>query len=416
MTKSEHEVRPEGIVREGSGFFGMGIAPKVLEILDRIKFREPTPIQSKVIPMALAGKDVIGIAQTGTGKTHAFAVPMVQRLASSDGIGLVLAPTRELAMQIDGAMRIMAHPFGMHTACLIGGASMQPQLDALRRRPRIIIGTPGRFIDHMERRNIMMAKASILVVDEADRMFDMGFAPQVERILSKVPRERQTMLFSATMPPEIVRMINTYMKLPVHVEVAPSGTTAANITQALYIVRREHKLRLLAKILDQYHGSVLLFMRTKYSAMKITRSIRDMGHKVEEIHSDKSMAQRREALEGFKSGRYRILVATDIASRGIDVTRIELVINYDLPDDIGSYVHRIGRTGRAGCKGYAITFAMPDQRADVRNIEQLIRMQLPVVKHPDMQAEEFYQPPPVFHGARRSMGSRRPFRPRLPRR
>ncbi len=399
---------------EGVSFFGLGIAPRILEILERIKFKTPTPIQRKAIPLAIDGKDVIGIAQTGTGKTHAFAIPMIQRLAQEPGGAIVLAPTRELAIQIDEAVRILAHAFKMKTACLIGGAPMRPQEEALRRHAQIIIATPGRFIDHMERRNIMLAKVNMLVIDEADRMLDMGFAPQVERILKSLSRERQTMLFSATMPPAIMRMINTHMKLPTHVEIAPSGTTAEHITQELYIVKRDAKNSLLAKVLTQYRGTVLLFVRTKHSARRITRVIREMGHRAAEIHSDKSLGQRREALEGFKSGRYRILVATDIASRGIDVTRIELVINYDLPEDVENYVHRIGRTGRAGYKGHAISFATPDQRGDVKNIEQLIRMQLPVAKHPEIPAEEFDQPRHVvsFYSSR----GRRPtgFRHRRP--
>ena len=372
-------------------FFGLGIVPRILDILERIKFKVPTPIQYKAIPLAIEGKDVIGIAQTGTGKTHAFAIPMIQHLAQKEGIAIVLAPTRELAIQIEEAVRVLTHAFGMKTACLIGGAPMRPQQESLRRRPQVIIGTPGRFIDHMESRNILMARVNMLVIDEADRMLDMGFAPQVEKILKQLSRERQTMLFSATMPAEIMRMIRTYMKLPVHLEIAPSGTIAEGVAQELYIVRREAKLSLLGKILAQYHGSVLMFIRTKHSARKITKAIRDMGHRVSEIHSDKSLGQRREALEGFKSGRYRILVATDIASRGIDVTKIELVINYDLPEDVENYVHRIGRTGRAGCEGRAISFATPDQKDDVRSIERLIRMQLPVVKHPEIPTEEFEQ-------------------------
>ena len=303
-------------------FFGLGIVPRILDILERIKFKVPTPIQYKAIPLAIEGKDVIGIAQTGTGKTHAFAIPMIQHLAQKEGIAIVLAPTRELAIQIEEAVRVLTHAFGMKTACLIGGAPMRPQQESLRRRPQVIIGTPGRFIDHMESRNILMARVNMLVIDEADRMLDMGFAPQVEKILKQLSRERQTMLFSATMPAEIMRMIRTYMKLPVHLEIAPSGTIAEGVAQELYIVRREAKLSLLGKILAQYHGSVLMFIRTKHSARKITKAIRDMGHRVSEIHSDKSLGQRREALEGFKSGRYRILVATDIASRGIDLTKI----------------------------------------------------------------------------------------------
>ena len=411
MKQNNHEQK--AVPDAGTGFFGLGIAPRILETLERIKFKTPTPIQYKAIPLAIEGKDVIGIAQTGTGKTHAFAIPMIQRLAQKDALAIVLAPTRELALQIDEAVRVLAQPFGMRTACLIGGAPMRPQEDALRRRPHIIIATPGRFIDHMESRNILMVRVNMLVIDEADRMLDMGFAPQVEKILMLLPRQRQTMLFSATMPAEIMKMVNTYMQLPVHVEMAPSGTTAEGVTQELYIVKREAKISLLSKILSQYQGSVLLFIRTKHSAHKIVRSIREMGHRVAEIHSDKSLPQRREALEGFKSGRYRVLVATDIASRGIDVTKIEVVINYDLPEDVENYVHRIGRTARAGCKGRAISFATPDQKGDVKNIEQLIRKQLPIVKHPEIPAEEFeaFARPAPTRGARRGFGSQG-YRPR----
>lgn len=274
---------------------------------------------------------------------------------------------------------------------------MRPQREALQRHPQIIIATPGRLIDHIENHNISLGKVSVLVIDEADRMLDMGFAPQVDQILKNMPRERQTMIFSATMPAEIVRMVNKYMKLPVHVEVAPSGTTAEGITQELYIVKHEAKAILLEKILAQHHGSVLLFARTKHGAHKIVKVIRDKGHRAAEIHSNKSMGQRREALEGFKSGRYRILVATDIAARGIDVSRIETVINYDLPDDVENYVHRIGRTGRAGSKGHAISFATPDQSRDVKNIERLINKQLPIVNHPEVPGEKFHsQGRPAF--------------------
>jgi ATP-dependent RNA helicase RhlE len=374
-------------------FYGLGIAPKILDILAQIKFKVPTSIQFKAIPLALEGKDVIGIAQTGTGKTHAFAIPIIQHLAQKEGAALVLAPTRELAVQIDEAIGGLARPFGMKTACIIGGVSMRPQEDVLSRRPHIIVATPGRLIDHMGKRKNMLAKVSMLVIDEADRMLDMGFAPQIERILKNMTRQRQTMLFSATIPVEIMRMVNMYMKLPVHVEIAPSGTTAEGITQELYIVKREAKMSLLGKVLSGQHGSVLLFTRTKHSARKIAKAIRGMGHRATEIHSDKSMAQRREALEGFKTGRYRILVATDIASRGIDVKQIEIVINYDLPQDVENYVHRIGRTGRAGNKGRAISFATPDQTRDVENIEKLIRKQLPITKHQEIPAEDFDRHP-----------------------
>ncbi len=375
----------------GQGFYGLGIAPKILEILGRIKFKTPTPIQLKAIPLAMEGKDVVGIAQSGTGKTHSFVIPMIQRLAQKNGIGLILAPTRELAVQIDEAFQPIAQPFGMKTACLIGGASMEEQIRALRRNPRIIIATPGRLNDHINRRNVMMHHVTMLVLDEADRMLDMGFAPQIDKILRHVPKERQTMLFSATMPRQIMDIAARYMKLPVSVEIAPPGTTADFVTQELFIVKKEMKLKLLSRIIQQYNGSIILFSRTKHNAKRITHAIRDMGQKAVEIHSDRSLSQRRQALEGFKAGRYKVLVATDIAARGIDVVNIELVINYDLPDDIDNYVHRIGRTGRAGRKGHAISFATPDQRRDVKDIEKLIRATLPISKHPDFAQEQFEQ-------------------------
>ncbi|MFA5311367.1 MAG: DEAD/DEAH box helicase [Candidatus Omnitrophota bacterium] len=375
-----------------TSFFGLGIAPKILEILEKIKFREPTPIQFKAIPLAIEGKDVIGIAQTGTGKTHAFAIPMVQRLVQRSGVGLVLAPTRELAIQIDEAVKGIAGAFGMKTACLIGGAPMLAQTQALHKDPRIVIATPGRLIDHMSQWNFLPNSVSMLVLDEADRMLDMGFEPQITKILKFLPKDRQTMLFSATIPKEIMAIAAKYMKLPVSVEIAPSGTTAENVTQELFIIKREAKLKLLGKVLAQYHGSVLLFSRTKHNARKIMIAIRNMGYTAAEMHSNRSLSQRREALDGFKSGRYRVLVATDIAARGIDVTGIELVINYDLPEDAENYVHRIGRTARAGSRGHAISFATPDQRSDVKDIERIIKSTLPLSKHSEITLEGFSEP------------------------
>lgn len=390
-------------------FYGLGIAPQLLEVLDRMKFTNPTPIQQKAIPIALEGQDVIGIAQTGTGKTLAFGIPMIQRLAQKKGRGLILVPTRELAYQVHQSLHKIDPKIKF--AVLIGGASMHNQIQELRQHPRIIIATPGRLIDHMEQRYVFMDDVSILVLDEADRMLDLGFAPQIQQILRKVPRERQTMLFSATMPEQIMKMASSNMKLPIHVEIAKSGTVAEKITQELFIVKKESKKQLLAKILAQYHGTILLFSRTKIGAYKITRAIREMGHKVAEIHADRSLAQRREALEGFKSGRYRVLVATDIAARGIDVKGIELVLNYDLPDDTENYVHRIGRTGRIGDKGHAISFATPEQGKDVKDIERLMRMALPISEHPEMPLENFIEHKPVkvasFGGRSFSRGRRR---------
>ncbi|MFH1189149.1 MAG: DEAD/DEAH box helicase [Candidatus Omnitrophota bacterium] len=378
----------------GGSFYGLGIAPKILEVLAKLSFTIPTPIQHKAIPQAIEGKDMIGVAQTGTGKTLAFAIPVIQRLAQGRGRCLVLAPTRELAIQIDETFRKIAPIFGIKTAVLIGGAPMGLQIQALRKTPRVIIATPGRLVDHMERNTIMMADVNILVLDEADRMLDMGFLPSIERIIKAIPRERQTLLFSATIPADIMKIATQHMKLPISVEVAPSGTTVESVTQELFIVKKESKRRLLEKVLAQYSGSVLLFTRTRIGAKKTMRLIRDMGHKAAEIHSDRTLGQRKEALEGFKNGRYRILVATDIAARGIDVAGIELVINFDLPEEAENYVHRIGRTARAGLKGRAISFATPDQGPDVKNIERLIKAAIPVSEHPELPKEMFVQGAP----------------------
>ncbi len=372
-------------------FDNLGIAPKILEVLDRMQFKVPTPIQHKAIPVAIEGEDLIGIAQTGTGKTLAFAIPIIQRLVRTKGRCLVLAPTRELAIQVNDIFREIAPRFGIKTVVVIGGAPIRPQITAFKKNPRVIIATPGRLVDHMSQRTVCLADINVLVLDEADRMLDMGFLPQIRRILKVIPKDRQTMLFSATIPKEVVGIAAAYMKLPINIEVAPSGTAAEHIIQKLFIVKRDTKKQLLAKLLGQYHGPVLLFSRTKIGARKITRYIRGLGYTVAEIHSDRSLVQRRKALEGFKVGKYRILVATDVAARGIDVVGIELVLNYDLPDDVEHYVHRIGRTGRAGHEGCAISFATPEQGKEVRNIENLIRTALPIAEHPDLPKEKFIQ-------------------------
>jgi len=388
-------------------FDGLGIAPKVLGLLDRLKFKVPTPIQHKVIPIAMEGKDIIGVAQTGTGKTLAFAIPIIQQLPQKKKRCLILVPTRELAVQVNEAFQELAPLFGLHTVVIIGGASMRDQLRKLRRNPHIIIATPGRLADHLNQRTLRLSDVGVLVLDEADRMLDMGFKPQIENIIKHIPKDRQTMLFSATIPGDVIRIATTHMKLPVHIEVAPSGTAAEKIVQEIFIVKRNDKRKLLSKILKQYHGSVLLFARTKRDACHITRFLKGINCNAAEIHSDRSLAQRREALEGFKSGRYRVLVATDIASRGIDVVGIELVINYDLPDDTENYVHRIGRTARAGHEGRAISFATPQQGSDVRNIEKLIKTALPISEHPDLPKERFVQQVARSHKTSFYSGSKR---------
>lgn len=388
-------------------FDGLGIAPKILETLDRLKFKIPTPIQHKAIPVLTAGSDIIGIAQTGTGKTLAFSIPIIQRLAQKAGRALVLVPTRELAIQVAETFHKIGHPYGIKTAVLIGGASMFEQVRSLKARPRVLVATPGRLIDHIGQKNVRLGDVNVLVLDEADRMFDMGFAPQIEKIIRFVPKDRQTMLFSATIPMEVVKIAASHMKLPVRVEVAPSGTAAERVTHELFIVRKETKRKLLGKLLERYKGTVLIFSRTKIGAYKIARELKSLGHSAAEIHSDRSLPQRREALEGFKSGKYRVLVATDIAARGIDVVGIELVLNYDLPEDAENYVHRIGRTGRAGHEGHAISFATPDQKNLVCNIENLIKTALPVSEHPEIPREKFSKPITVFSSYRFKRGRRR---------
>ena len=394
-------------------FDGLGIAPQILEVLDRLKFTHPTPIQHKAIPIAIDGTDIIGVAQTGTGKTLAFAIPVVQRLSCNKGQCLVIVPTRELALQVNETFQKIAPLFGIRTVVIIGGVPMQDQLRILRKNPRVIIATPGRLVDHMKQKTLRLNEVEILILDEADRMLDMGFKPDIEYIIKFVPQNRQTMLFSATIPGEVVSIGTTHMKLPVHVEIAPSGTAAERIIQEIFIVKKESKKQLLAKLLDQYHGSVLLFSRTRRGASKIKRLIKEMGHNAAEIHSDRTLKQRKEALEGFKRGKYRILVATDIAARGIDVVGIETVINYDLPDDAENYVHRIGRTGRAGHEGRAISFATPEQGNDIRNIESIIKTALPVSEHPEFPREKFTAPQTVFRS--RNWGARGRSRSRLPR-
>ncbi len=393
-----------------ASFEGLGIAPKLLEILNKNNFTVPTPIQHQAIPTAIEGKDVMGIAQTGTGKTMAFGIPMIQRLAQLKGRGLVILPTRELALQVDESLQKLGRSLGLKTAVLIGGEPMGRQLRNLRANPHIIIGTPGRLNDHLEQRTLDISKVNVLVLDEADRMLDMGFEPQIKKILSKLPAARQTMLFSATMPDPIVKIASHYMKLPIRIEVAPAGSTAKDVIQEVFFVGKNQKLPMLEKVLGEHKGAILIFTRTKFAAKKIAQSVRTMGHTASEIHSNRSLAQRREALEGFKIGRYRVLAATDIAARGIDVTGIELVINYDLPENPEDYVHRIGRTGRAGLSGKAVSFATPDQRYDVRSIERLIKMALTVKTSNVPGTAESTEPRPARHGYVRDNRPRAPFR------
>ena len=361
-------------------FNDLKIEENFLTILARKGFNVLTPIQHQVIPDALQGKDVIGIAQTGTGKTLAFCIPMMQRIAQYKGQGLILVPTRELALQVERALKNIGASMGMRSAVIIGGTSKHTQIRDLKRSPHIVVATPGRLIDLMNQKAYALNQVNTIILDEADRMLDVGFLPQIKRILQVAPKERQTMLFSATMPKSISLLANDFMKMPIKIEIAPQGTLAENIEQELFIVLKSNKMRLLSSVLQQHKNSkILIFSRTKHGAKRIARNIRSMGYSATEIHSNRSQAQRKLSLEGFTRNKFQVMVATDIAARGIDVRDIALVINFDLPNNSGDYVHRIGRTGRAGSHGKAISFVTPSEKANVRKIERLIRKSLPIL-------------------------------------
>lgn len=357
-------------------FGALMISPDRVNQLAKFGITEPTPIQAQAIPIALEGRDLVGIAQTGTGKTLAFGLPMIERLMPGQ-VGLVLAPTRELAEQIAETYRKL----NVRTALVVGGAPMFRQVKELRESPTVIVATPGRLVDHLDRGSVRLGKVSIAVLDEADRMLDMGFAPSIRKILDRVPAKRQVMLFSATMPREIEDLSKAYLTNPAKVEIEAAGTTPDLVDQELIYVKFEEKTELLSMLLDHHLGSILVFSRTRHGARKLAATIRKMGHTAGEIHADRTLAQRREALREFKNGDIRVLVATDIAARGIDVKDIAVVINFDLPDAPDDYVHRIGRTGRAGAAGKAISIALPDQRRDVIAIEKILGKQIPISRH-----------------------------------
>ena len=381
-----------------SNFSDIGVSPDILKILDKLSLTSPTPIQKQAIPVALKGTDIVGIAQTGTGKTFAFGIPIIQKLLSSSGQALVLVPTRELALQVNESIRKLADRLNINTIVLIGGENISRQFFELKRRPRLIIATPGRLIDHLKRKSIKLDQIKTLVLDEADMMLDMGFLPQIEEILRSVPKERQTMLFSATMPVLIANLATKYLKLPIRIEVAPQGTIVKNVTQEMIVLEAKDKMKYLEKIIKENEGSILIFVRTRYGVKNIAKKLISNGHKATEIHSDLSQGQRKRALDSFKSGRSRIMVATDVAARGLDVKGIELVINYDLPDSSSDYVHRIGRTARAGKKGKAISLATPSQLKNIKAIEALIKMRFNIVEHAKL--EPVYTRKRSFHSKR----------------
>ena len=351
----------------------MGLPDFIVNKISQKGFTTPTPIQERAIPLLLDGADLIGLAQTGTGKTLAFAAPMAATLRRGE-LGLVLAPTRELAQQIEETFIEL----GVHTALLVGGAPIRPQIAALKRYPDVVVATPGRLIDHLEQRTIDLRCVGMLVLDEADRMLDIGFAQAIKRIVRETPDDRQTMLFSATFGKDVEKMAEQYLYEPERVEVERAGSAAKDVEHELIIVEQDDKTRMLRSILNEFRGTVLVFSRTRHGARRLARIVRDNGHSAAELHADRTLEQRRAALQGFKDGRYRVLVATDIAARGIDVKEIGMVLNFDVPKSAEDYVHRIGRTGRAGAKGQAVTLATPEQGGEVRSIEKFIQFDLPV--------------------------------------
>ena len=365
-------------------FDRFSLSPALRAALRAVEYHVPTPIQAATIAPALAGRDVIGAAQTGTGKTAAFMIPLVERLRAAQGgearaTAVVLAPTRELAEQIFGwAQRLGC---GLRTALVVGGVAYGPQTSALRGRPSIVVATPGRLVDHLERGTLTMQDVRIFVLDEADRMLDMGFKPQLDRIMRGLPARRQTLLFSATMPPNLGALARMHLHDPVRVAVGEQALPPPRATQDVYLVESGHKTPLLLAMIAANAGTVLVFARTKHRTDRVARSLCDAGHAAQRLHSNRSQSQRREALEGFRRGRYRILVATDIAARGIDVVGIGRVINYDLPQTVEDYVHRVGRTARAEVDGHASSFAAPEERAQLHAIERHIGRALPRQTH-----------------------------------
>ncbi|MEQ9144268.1 MAG: DEAD/DEAH box helicase [Parvibaculaceae bacterium] len=372
-------------------FAGLGLADPLLRAISDEGYSTPTPIQAGSIPALLDGHDLLGVAQTGTGKTASFALPLLHHLAQENRKAvskkprvLILAPTRELAGQIGESIRSYGRHLHLRTAVVFGGTSIRPQIQAMNRGAHILIATPGRLMDLMKQNQVQLDAVEVFVLDEADRMLDMGFIPDVRRITAALPKKRQTVLFSATMPKSIQGLADSLLRDPVHVEVTPAATTAERIDQQVLFVDKDKKRALMEDILaDKSIERVLVFTRTKRSADRVAKFLGQSGIDAEAIHGNKAQNARQRALKNFRSGRIRALVATDIAARGIDVDGVTHVINFELPDDPESYVHRIGRTARAGAEGIAITLCDMEQRSILRDIEKIIRQSVPVIDdHP----------------------------------
>jgi len=362
-----------------NGFLRYNLGQNILADIARMGYETPTPIQEQCIPPAIDGRDVIGLAQTGTGKTAAFGLPIVRRVAGKEEMSvLVLTPTRELAQQVCGVLHQLGVSSGLRVAVVVGGVPIREDLAVLRRWPNVLVATPGRLLDHIRSRSVDLSKIEILTVDEADRMYDMGFMPQIERIVAVLPRDRQTLMFTATMPPEVEKLARRHMRSPVRIQ---AGETAppARAVQRLYSVREETKLPLLLRILSRSDGRVLIFVRTRRSVERLARRLGDRRHRVARLHGDREQAERAAALAGFRDGTYRVLVATDIAARGLDVADIEHVVNYDFPRSAEDYIHRVGRTARLAASGLASSFVTPADRAIVARLERLLTSRFPLI-------------------------------------
>ena len=359
-------------------FVGLGLEPAVLEVVERIGFEHPTPIQAAVIPDAITGTDLIGLAETGSGKTAAFVLPIVQRLRRGTGVrALIVSPTREIALQTKAFLDLFRKSrLRVNSACLIGGVKIGPQFDQLRTDPDVLVVTPGRLLDHVERGTASLAGVEELVLDEADHMLDLGFMPQIQRIVSQLPRQRHTMLFSATMPPPIERLANRYMEDPVRIDLSPKGA-ASGIEHRLYLVDERDKKRCAVALLDTVPGSTLVFTKRRSDAEWLCRVLERGEHSVARIHSDRSQSHRVAALESFRAGRHRILVATNIAARGIDVQGIEHILNYDLPDTPEDYIHRAGRTARGAAEGVVSSIGTWLDKSLIRQVETALGHPLP---------------------------------------
>ena len=383
-----------------TSFSDLGLAAPILKALQAEGYEVPTPIQCKAIPIALAGRDLLGIAQTGTGKTAAFALPILHRLAADRRPALrrgcrvlVLSPTRELATQIAESFRTYGRHLSLTVTVVVGGVGHRPQTQALARGVDVLVATPGRLLDHIAERNLTLAGTEILVLDEADQMLDLGFLPPIRRIVAQLTHKRQNLFFSATMPPEIAKLADELLRDPVRVAVTPAASTVASVSQRVLHVESHNKRMLLVELFaDPQMSRALVFTRTKRGADRVARHLEDAGIRVAAIHGNKSQSQREHALAAFRDSRVRALVATDIAARGIDIDQVTHVVNYELPDVPESYVHRIGRTARAGATGIAISLCAAEERGQLRDIERLTRHAIPAEDRRDRSMPPSGQP------------------------